>query len=219
MRTCVILVGGLLVAGQLAGQEVDEVVFRAGAAISELTEQSSAEESRWGIVLGADVGLPLTGSVSLRPGVYYVGKGTDIRPSVRDLDIDDRGSNVDVDGGLALDYLQFQLPAQATLGSGGLSVYALAGPWYAFRIRCRASADVLDLALSGDCDERGSRSSSDLGIMGGLGLSFRLSERLSAEIDGVYHAGLSDVLGGTDSGSRQTHTRTRSLRLGLVLRS
>lgn len=217
MRGCVVFLGGILVAGGLAGQDVDEIVFRAGAAVSELTEQTSAEASKWGVVLGADLGLPLTGSVSLRPGVYYVGKGTDLTTRVYDLDVDDRGSNVDVDGGLALDYLQFQLPLQATLGAGGLSVYALAGPWYAFRIRCHASADVLDLAFAGDCDERGSRRSSDLGIMGGLGLSFRLSERLSAEIDGVYHAGLSDVLGGSGSGSEKT--RTRSLRLGLALRS
>lgn len=217
MRGCVVFVGGILAATPLAGQEVDAFVFRAGAAVSELTEQTSAEESKWGVVLGADIGMPLTGNVALRPGVYYVGKGTDIRTRVYDLDVDDRGSNVDVDGGLALDYLQFQLPVQATLGAGGLSVYALAGPWYAFRIRCHASADVLDLAFAGDCDERGSRRSSDLGIMGGLGFSFRLSERLSAEIDGVYHAGLSDVLGGSGSGSERT--RTRSLRLGLALRS
>ena len=210
MRAGLIVATTFLLAAPLAAQE--DVAFRAGIGFSSLAGDSG--EAKTGPVFGVDFGFPLGAGLSLRPGVSYANRGVDRT----------RGAGQLLrTGSLSIDYLQasWLLSRPRLVGSGKLSLGAQAGPWLAFRVGCDTSG-IVDPSM---CE--GSRpvvQDTDLGIMGGLGLSCEIADGALISIDALYHVGFEDVLVYPPPTIglvivREQRTRSLALQLGVVLKA
>lgn len=210
MRKLVVLATLLLLAAPLAAQDV---AFRVGHTNSSFAEGGPIAESRIGTLIGVDLGLSLAEGLALRPGVFHLGKGADVRTIVQG-EVMTRG--------LALDFLQFALPLQRSFDYGKLSVAFQAGPWFALRSACDVSDTAMGVTSSVGCDESATgldTASSDIGLVVGLGFSYGISGGASVGMDWLQHAGSTDVLTGPgpDPFEEKTRTRVLALRLNLAL--
>ena len=205
MRKLAIL-ASLLSAAPLTAQDV---AFRAGPTIATFTDTGGDAESRRGFIIGADLGVSLSENWRLRPGVFYVGKGADVSTTFE---------TVEVAGGLSVDYLQLVLPVQRTFGTGKVQIAVQLGPWVAFEVGCEITASAEGVSVTVPCDEAVNVASSDIGVLSGVGLSYRLSDRASVGIDLIYHVGFTDVLSAATNPSRE-RTRTLALQVGVGLGS
>ena len=208
MRKVFTLASLILIAAPLTAQDV---AFRVGTAVNSRTMGGPTAASRSTTLVGMDFGLPLSETLALRPGVFRVSKSADVTTRVQDME---------VSGGVSMDYVQIALPVQRTLRWGGddsgrWSTIVQAGPWFALRSGCEVSGAVPRGAAPACRASRTERhpASSHVGLMMGVGLSHRLSGGNSVGIDMLMHRGFSDVLGGADA--KRENTLSLALRWGL----
>lgn len=142
--------------------------------------------SRIGFNIGANLAIPVASRFAIVPGAHYAQKGVKYS----------QGSDEEK---LKVDY--FLIPLVGSLRVTGddssVGVQIFAGPEISFEVSCKETATVGGTTASVDCDTAGAsnRQKTDIGFLGGAGLSFPLNDRLSLQ-----------VIGGVDVGMRKLDT-------------
>ncbi|WP_420617325.1 outer membrane beta-barrel protein [Candidatus Palauibacter sp.] len=218
-----------LAAAPLAGQMT--VGLRGGIGNATLSrdmprvEQGEGRGSRFGVVSGIDVGIPLGGAVDLRAGIGLAqkGGGADPPPSVT-------AGRAFVDATTELDYLQLSalLRASADAEGGFLNVGVLAGPYMAVNLSCSIALTTLfsppgsgeyrsfggqppwGTETSCDGDARANFRTADFGLAFGAGAEVKLGDSIALAFDVIYAIGLTGI---DDDGTRNRHLALQS---GLV---
>ena len=147
------------------------VGLQAGGALTSQTAEEA--DTKYGLIGGVSLDLPLADAVGFRLGALYAQKGASF----------DEGG---VEGTIELAYIE--LPAMLRLGG---SVYALIGA----AIGINSGCTVMAASLSIDCSEipDASINMMDLGIAGGIGLRAGMSNRVSFTLEVLHNRGLSNV--------------------------
>ncbi|WP_428273428.1 outer membrane beta-barrel protein [Candidatus Palauibacter sp.] len=218
-----------LAAAPLAGQVT--VGLRGGIGTATLSrdmprvEQGEGEGSRFGVVSGIDVGIPLGGAVDLRVGMGLAqkGGGADTPPWIT-------AGRAFVDATTELDYLQLSALFRASTDAerGLLNVGVLAGPYMAVNHSCgialttyfplpgsghyRSSSARLPRRTETSCDgdDGANFGTADFGLAFGTGVEVRLGDSISLAFDVIYAIGLTGI---DDDGTRNRHLALQS---GLV---
>lgn len=188
-------------------------------------EQGEGGGSRFGVVSGIDVGIPLSGAVDLRVGMGLAqkGGGTDTPSSVT-------AGRAFVDATTELDYLQLSalFRASADAEQGLLNVGVLAGPYMAVNHSCdialttlfsppgsgeyRSFSERLPSRTETSCDgdDAANFRTADFGLAVGAGVEVRLGDSIGLAFDVIYAIGLTGI---DDDGTRNRHL---ALQGGLV---
>ncbi len=188
-------------------------------------EQGEGGGSRFGVVSGVDVGIPLSGAVDLRVGMGLAqkGGGTDTPSSVT-------AGRAFVDATTELDYLQLSalFRASADAEQGLLNVGVLAGPYMAVNHSCdialttlfsppgsgeyRSFSERLPSRTETSCDgdDGANFRTADFGLAAGAGVEVRLGDSIGLAFDLIYAIGLAGI---DDDGTRNRHL---ALQGGLV---
>ena len=188
-------------------------------------EQREGRGSRFGVVSGIDVGIPLGGAVDLRVGMGLAqkGGGADTPPSVT-------AGRAFADATAELDYLQFSalFRASADAERGLLNVGVLAGPYVALNHSCDIAVTTLfsppgsghfrsfsqwmpsRTEASCDGDDRANFRTADFGLAAGAGVEVMLGDSIALGFDVIYAIGLAGI---HDDGTRNRHL---ALQGGLV---
>ena len=181
--------------------------------------------SRFGVVSGIDVGIPLGGVVDLRVGMGLAqkGGGTDTPSWVT-------AGRAFVDATTELDYLQLSalFRASAAAERGLLNVGVLAGPYMAVNHSCgialtthfpppgsgqyRFFSERLPSRTETSCDgdDGANFRTADFGLAFGAGAEVRLGDSIGLAFDVIYAIGLAGI---DDDGTRNRHLTLQS---GLV---
>ena len=210
-----------LAAAPLAGQVT--VGLRGGIGTATLSrdmprvEQREGEGSRFGVVSGIDVGIPVSATVDLRVGMGLAqkGGGADTPPWIT-------ASRAFADATAELDYLQFSALVRASTDAerGLLNIGVLAGPYVALNHSCDIAVTTLfsppgsghfrsfsqrlpsrteTSCIKGEGTDFGS---TDFGLAVGAGVEARLYDSLGLAFDLIYAIGLSPI---DDDGTRNRH--------------
>lgn len=178
--------------------------------------------SRFGVVSGVDLGIPLSGMLDLRLGLGLAQKGgsTDPPPSVT-------AGRAFLTATAELDYLQFSTLVRVgtETNRGLLDLGLLAGPYAAFNHSCKvvmranhppAGFGVRYMRIPPDtstsCSEADGTEvrSTDFGLALGAAFEVKLHDSLALALDLIYGFGLTDI---DDDGTRNRHLAVQS---GLV---
>ena len=153
---------------QVAAQHVG---LQAGGALTSQTDEEA--DTKYGLIGGVSLDLPLSDAVGVRLGALYAQKGAS-------FDVDG------VEGTIELGYIE--LPAMLRFGG---SVYALIGTAIGINSGCTVAA----ASMSVDCSEipDADINTIDLGIAGGIGLRAGMSNRVSFTLEVLHNRGLSNV--------------------------
>ncbi len=188
-------------------------------------EQGEGGGSRFGVVSGVDVGVPLSGAVDLRVGMGLAqkGGGPDTPSSVT-------AGRAFVDATTELDYLQLSalFRASADAEQGLLNVGVLAGPYMAVNHSCdialttlfsppgsgeyRSFSERLPSRTETSCDgdDGANFRTADFGLAFGTAVEVRLGDSIGLAFDVIYAIGLTGI---DDDGTRNRHL---ALQGGLV---
>lgn len=163
-------VGGGIVAATFSGSDAEDF---GGTGVS--------KGSRVGMNAGAWLNIPVASSFAIVPGGFFAQKGVKYTES---------GSSIT----LKANYIEIPLFASVTLTGEGSSVgfNIFAGPTFAFESGCNIEGEESGVSASVSCDDAGAdeRQKFDIGLAGGAGASFPISERLSILVSGGYDLGL-----------------------------
>ena len=130
---------------------------------------------------GAGLTVPLSPGIGLRFDALYVQKGAV-------LDASEPGVTIEAD--IELAYLE--LAPSVTLGTE--RVYAIGGPWFAFKRSCDISITAGGMSLEQECGEDTlDIKDTDYGVAAGLGVKVPLAAGLTLGLEGIYSAGLASV--------------------------
>lgn len=228
-KSCAVALLVSLAAAPLAAQTT--IGFRGGVGTATLSRdvprlERGEEGSRFGVVSGIDVGIPLGGPVDLRVGVGLAqkGGGADPPPWLT-------AGRAFIDATAELDYLQLSalFRASADAQRGLLTFGLLAGPYAAVNHSCdilvktlfsppgsgqyRFFSNFLPSRAEASCvDYAGTNfRSTDFGLAFGTGVEVGLYDSLRLAFDLIYAMGLSRI---DEDGTRSRHL---SLQGGLVI--
>jgi len=194
MHRFVWLSGLMLIAAPATAQTT--LGLKGGVGFATIAIEEAAVEEKYvsGIVAGVEIGVPVSGVLSLRLGGSYAQKG----------------GGGSVGGGtvtLNIDYFHFSALARVATSGDGLSVGLAAGPWAAYRRSCELEGVTLegtsivtpcyDPPLS-DFDIK----TLDFGLAVGGVVEFPVSGRLRLGLDALYSLGLASV---DDDDSKTRH--------------
>lgn len=130
---------------------------------------------------GAGLTLPITSGIGLRFDALYVQKGAV-------LDASEPGVTIEAD----VDLAYYEVASSVTVGNE--HVYAIGGPWFAFRASCDISISAAGMSIEQECGEDSlDIKNTDFGVAGGLGLKVPLVARLTLGLEGIYSVGLANV--------------------------
>lgn len=147
------------------------------------------KKSRIGFNAGANLAIPVASRFAIVPGAHYVQKGVKYA----------QGSD---EAMLKVDY--FLIPVVASIVVTGedspVGINIFAGPQISFEVSCNEEQTVSGTTDSQDCDAAGDteRQKTDIGILGGAGVSFPLGDRLSLQVTGGVDMGLRTIDTSTD---------------------
>jgi Outer membrane protein beta-barrel domain len=153
-------------------------------------------KTRTGVSLGAFLNVPGTDVFSIQPEMHYVMKG-----SKQDLEfaatVDPGGLNIPltVPGELQwqLNYIEIPILMKLTIPTqGSISPCLLAGPALAFRTSSKVKLRAVGIEESEDIKDL--IKSTDLGLVLGGGVDFRMSPTTVLNVDARYNLGMSDLL-------------------------
>jgi hypothetical protein len=171
-------VGGGISAATWGGSDADDF---SGAGID--------KSSRKGLRVGGYVLFPVSGRVSIAPGVSFIQKGVTYSDGTDDLNFK---SN----------YLEFPiLLSISVVGPESPVGFSLnAGPTLAFEAGCDVEATSGGASVSDDCDSFGfnERQSLDVGAMFSAAVSFPVGESFSIVVSGAADFGLRTLDTSTD---------------------
>jgi hypothetical protein len=176
---------------------------RGGVNFASLSGDVGDVDGRTALNVGATAHFPLSDSgLGLLIGGFYTQKGAS--ESAQGLT-----ATVELDYVEIPVLLRYDFPSQ-----GSASFHAAAGPAVGFEVGCSVSADDGGTSASVDCDEAGlSTTSVDFGLVGGLGVDFRVSEGLIVTVDGMYNLGLTNI---ADSDEDDVKNRVFMLQAGVA---
>ena len=184
----------------------------ASAAVSSESDIVPDFESVTRMSLGASVEFPLTDSWGFQLAAGYSQKGSRSQLSEEGIDFD-----------LTLETNYFELAALGVarfpLSGDRVSAHLLAGPALALEASCDVSTTATiagtDVEARLNCSDADllDRSTYDLGLAGGGGIEFGLTDRLGLAVGALYTFGLLDVDKAADDSLKH---RVLSLRVGLV---
>lgn len=171
--------------------------FHLGIGSGWLRGEDTDSDEHTGLILGAHLVSPLGEHVAFRPMLSYMDKGgSESFPDVTcfGLSVCEPLGTAD----LSTPFVQISAPIHVSTG-GRFGMGVLAGPWLAFRVGCTATLTTYLSSVSESCpdtqtDELGTV---DIGGVGGLIFTFRISDRMSFGIDGTVNFGLKDMGGDT----------------------
>ena len=162
--------GGGIVAATFSGDDAEDLF---GSDVS--------KGSRVGLNIGANIAIPIAERFAIVPGAYFVQKGAQY-------------SADGVTGTFKGDYIEIPILISAMLtgpeSSLGFNIFA--GPTFAFEAGCSFDLEGDGSSSSSDCDDEGfdDRQKLDMGLAGGAGVSFPITETLSLMISAGYELGL-----------------------------
>lgn len=131
-----------------------------------------------GLVLGAAYTLGVTETLSLQFGAQYVEKGSE---------------TVDQGFGLAVETAYVEVPVLVRVSipaASHLAVHVDAGPVAGFEESCTVVLFGMGLTGSEDCVDT---ESVDVGLLGGIGVHYTLSEGIGLVFDARYNLGLRSI--------------------------
>lgn len=177
--------------------------IRGGVNFASLSGDAGELDGRTALNIGATAHFPLSdGGLGLLIGGFYSQKGAS-------------ESDQGVTATIELDYIEFPVLLRYDFPSGGsASFHAAAGPAVGFEVGCSISGSGGGSSASVDCDEADlSTTSVDFGLVGGLGVDFRVSEGLIVTVDGMYNLGLTNI---ADSDTDDVSNRAFMLQAGVA---
>ncbi|RYF84383.1 MAG: PorT family protein [Chitinophagaceae bacterium] len=142
--------------------------------------------NRTGFFAGGYANLPLSGQISLEPGLYYSQKGYELRGELGIKGVEFLGANAKAT--LQADYIDVPVLLKADLG--GLQVFA--GPQFSYlsKAQLRTRAGVLGFnVLNNTTDATDQFNRWDMSVTAGVGYQFKGGVNVSA----AYDYGLSKV--------------------------
>lgn len=162
-------IGGGVVAATFTGDDADAL----GSGIS--------KGSRVGISAGAWLGIPVADRISIVPGGHYVQKGAEYSEGSTTATFKANYIEIPV-------FLSVLLTGEDS--SVGFSIFG--GPTLAFEASCDIEGEDSGTSVSMSCDdlEFDERQKLDIGLAGGVGVSFPINDRLSILVSGGYDLGL-----------------------------
>ena len=154
----------------------------AGSATVLLEDEDSGDTGRkLGYHAGAGLTVPVTPGIGLRFDALYVQKGVV-------LDASEPGATIEAE----VDLAYFELAPSVTVGNE--RVYAIGGPWLAFKAACDIRITAAGMSLEQECGEDTlDIKDTDFGVAGGLGMKIPLAAGLTLGLEGIYSAGLANV--------------------------
>jgi len=164
-----------------------ELGVGAGLSVSDLGGDDVGDAgSITGLTAGTFLTVPFGGIFSIQPGLYFVQKGSETS---------------DATGTLSFNIDYFEIPVLARLSlptPGPLGVNFYAGPSFSIQSGCDVSLDDGSSSLSAACDDAAfsgalDTKSTDVGFVGGAGVSFSTGARASLFVDGLFDMGLSSI--------------------------
>jgi len=189
MKRASSLLLGLLVAGSVwapADLSAQMTLGLGGGVVSATFSGDDAEDfadpdaskgSRVGLHVGAFLAIPIAERFSIVPGAAFIQKGVEYT-------LGDETASIETS------YVEIPVLVSAMLtgpeSSPGFNLFA--GPTFAFEAGC----DIGLGSSSTSCDDAGieDRETLDVGLMGGAGVSFPITETLSLMISAGYELGL-----------------------------
>lgn len=161
--------------------------LRGGLSLANVASNSTVETTnRTGIDLGVLIDIPFGQSVfGIEPGLYFVQKGNETTTTA-----------------VKLNYLDLRLLFKARLLRGGFTPVFYLGPYLGFLL---SEETVTSL---GSLDQKDLFKSVDVGLTGGLGIEFKVSQSVALGLSGYYSVGFVSLLSDsstTDSKNRAIH--------------
>lgn len=145
------------------------------------TDGMVTTNNRTGFFAGGYASIPLSGALSVEPGIYYSQKGYELRGELGIKGLEFLGANAKAT--LQSDYIDIPVLLKANLGSG-LQVYA--GPQFSYlsSSKLKMSAGVLGInLLNNTVDAKDQFNAWDMGVTAGLGYQFKGGVNVSASYD------------------------------------
>ena len=177
------------------------------------------EDSRSGVVLGIDAGIPLSGPLGVRIGMGLAQKG-----GAADIPASITTGRLNTQSIAQMDYLQFSalLRASSDAEGGNLNFGLLVGPYVGLNLSCNVALSTAQGRDTGppvppgipnrvsagqvgrtsvaqdtklECGEDGTSevTSSDFGLAFGGGFEVKLSDSMSLGFELIYAMGLSEI--------------------------
>jgi hypothetical protein len=198
-----------------AALEAQSIIgFGAGIRSSSLnfdpSDQGAFDGSRTGISVSGFVGIPLSETFRIQPGLGYAQRGGG-------------ESEQGVDVTLNLDYIEIPVMGVFSVPSEGpVGVHVFGGPMFAFEVGCSLSGKEGGISVDLDCESQGSdirTKSFELGVALGAAVSYATSETMSIFGSAHYGLGLTDINDDPDSDGRETvKHRGLAVTVGLAFR-
>jgi len=204
MRKSPLILAGILLAFSAPLHAQTVLGFHAGANIANLGGDVEDLDARTGLNLGASVLFPLGESLGLYIGPSYSQKGA--------------SESVDgVELTIKLDYLEVPvLLRYAFPTTGRVGVHFYGGAAVGIEAKCELEGSDGSATATVDCGDADFETKTfDLGLVGGVGLGFGLTERVDLVVDLLYNLGLTSLDDSVDPSS--VKHRVVTLRAGAAI--
>jgi hypothetical protein len=220
MKKQILLLAAFAVSSFAYAQNSSSFSIRAGAASSDMrgdavgslnkivdvTSGMISTGSRTGFFAGGAASIPVSGNVSIEPGLYYSQKGYELRGDLNIKSVDFLGVNARA----ALNTSYVDLPVLVKANVGGLELFAGPQVSYLTKAELRTTAGALGFnVVNSRTDATDQFHRWDAGLTGGLGYQFNNGFNIRA----AYDHGLTK----TDA-NRNLDAYNRSIKLGLGYR-
>jgi hypothetical protein len=190
-------VGGGVVGATFTGDDAED-----------FADVDASKGTRLGIHVGGFVMIPIAERFSIAPGAYYIQKGAEYT-------LGDETATVETS------YIEIPVLVSAALSgpesSPGFNLFA--GPTFAFEVGCDISVEGDGGSGSTSCDDVGvdERESLDVGLLGGAGVSFPITETLSLMISAGYELGLRSIITGDNAPDVKNSAFFGSVHVGIPI--
>jgi len=189
--------GGGVVSATFSGDDADD-----------FADADASKGSRLGISVGGFLAIPIAERFSIVPGAAFVQKGAS-------YELGDETAT------LESSYLEIPVLVSAALtgpeSSTGFNIFA--GPTFAFEAGCDVGFEGGGASGSSSCDDVGidERESVDVGLLGGAGVSFPITETLSLMISAGYELGMRSLVTGDNAPDVKNSAFFGSVHVGIPL--
>lgn len=152
---------------------------------------------------GGVIGIPLMDALSLKIEVLYLRKGSDIRVTGFDEDVE-----------VVAEYIEFPIMAKYSFDAGGIHPYLIAGPTIGFLLSARQTASFIPSEAE---DIKDDTESLDLGIGIGAGVDLPIgSNTLFAHVKYLYGLMNKDADDGEADQTESIHSQGIAIMLGFT---
>lgn len=205
MNKSLVLLLGLLLAVALPASAQTVLGFHAGANISTFGGgDADGAESRTGMNIGASMLFPIGENLGLSVGGGWSEKGAEF-------------TDGEVGGDFKLGYVEF--PVMLRYGfptSGSVGFHVMGGGALGVKSKCEIEGSEGGVTVTLDCDEVGLETKSlDLGLVGGAGIDFGISDGMDLFVDLLYTLGLSKIDDSADAAD--VKNRAFTVRAGIAI--